>query len=155
MDNCTYIYQFNEIKRLWIISKNNVSNIKFLDDKRPEVGFIDSITYDTVNLIELQCDSDNTTLNQKGNNNSYDIELTTNINTIDYLTSAELQSYICEKFVVIFFTGEKQYFVFGVDEGAKLTYELNVSNNSGGYKISLEENNSSYPIFQASPSIIQ
>jgi hypothetical protein len=152
--NCSYFFQFNEIKRLWLISKNDINSVKFLDDKRPEVGFIDSIDYNDGSLIEIQIDSENTSLTQKLNDNSFDINLDTSINAIDYITSAQLQSYLCEKFLVIFFTGEKMYYVFGVDEGAKLNYDLNLSNNNA-YKVSLTENNSLYPIFQASPTIIQ
>ncbi|KAA6347868.1 hypothetical protein EZS27_004648 [termite gut metagenome] len=152
--NCSYFFQFNEIKKLWIINKLNINSIKFYEDKRPEVGLIESIDYVEGSLIEIEIDSENTSLSQKLNDNSFDISLDTTINLIDYITSTELQSYLCDKFLVIFRTGEKMYFVFGVDEGAKLTYDLNLDSNNA-YKVSLSENNSIYPIFQSSPSIIQ
>ncbi|KAA6343660.1 hypothetical protein EZS27_008665 [termite gut metagenome] len=140
MDNCNYYYQFNTIKRLWILDKDHVNKITFQDDKRPEIGLIDE--FDIENLIELQCDDENTNLTQK---NSYDLELSTIITDINYSTTNLLNSLICGKYIVIFLTGEKRYFCFGVDEGASLTYELDINN---GYKVTLLENNSYYPVFQ-------
>ena len=144
-------YSIGGIHSIWILDIDYFDGYKFKDDSLYDEMYVDDI-YVKGDWYELQA-VDEANFTEKISNGSYQQQLSTFIGLYEADIQREMLKSTNTKFLVVFRTYTRKYFVFGSDGGVTLTYE----NQSGakteaiGYSVTLNIN-SSYPLFELNPN---
>lgn len=144
-------YSIGGIHSIWILDINDFDGYVFNNDSLYDSMYVDNI-YVKGNWYELQA-VDEANFTEKVNNGAYQQQLTTFIGLYDADIQREMLKSTNSKFLVVFRTFTRKYFVFGSDGGVTLTYEnqSGAKTESIGYSVTLSIN-SSYPLFELNPN---
>lgn len=137
MNNCEY--SAGIIKSIKIIPVQNINGYVYENDGNLYNSYIiDSLILNDMNQVwELNINYDNVSITQETDKTSYSVNITFTVDSIDYESYKEINSYdLYNKRVILIVEYSTYSLLFGYNNGLKCEYTLNSADNGYNFTIS-------------------